>query len=221
MPTLRLRIATTNVPESMKRGLIRDRVARAARVMGFYSLRRCDVIAVQESGDYLEAAETPTHKALWARWNQIVKGRHVGNGIVVNRRRWKSRLLEDVEVGGLHIPVVLVTERNVRGRAPFKFKMYGVHRPTRRAENAALRPVIDAVLREHIKRDDKAGRAWIVAGDMNVSHWNPVRGIVLASHRVDHIVGSRHFEPLGQRDPIRRPLLSDHAFLIADAVVEV
>jgi hypothetical protein len=223
--TLQIRIATTNAPESAKRGLLRDRLARARRVNQWAIRRRVDVRVIQEAGTYGELVddETPQRKVLWAKWNQIVRGRRVGNGVDVNHWRWKSRLLEDIVVGtgdeAVHIPVVLLTERSVRGRDPFKFKTYGVHRPTRRADNAHLRGVIDDVLAMHIRYDDKADRPWIVAGDMNVSPWNPVRGVVLGSHGVDHIVGSHHFEPVGQAH-VDRPLLSDHEFLIADAVVE-
>lgn len=224
MTTLHIRLATTNTPESRKRGLLRDRVKRARRLFRFYASKRIDVCALQEAGTYAELSETPQHKALWARWNQIVRGRQVGNGVVVNRWRFRSRLLEDITVGtgdeAVRIAVVLVSERPTRGRDPFKFKLYAVHRPTRRATNANLRGVIDDVLAMHIRYDNKADRAWVVAGDMNVSPWNPVRGVVLGSHGVDHIVGSDHFEPVGQH-VFDRPLLSDHDFLVADAVVEV
>ena len=47
-----------------------------------------------------------------------------------------------------------------------------------------------------------------------------VEGVVLGSHGPDHIIGSKHFEPLGQK-VVDRPLLSDHEFLIADTAVEV
>jgi exonuclease III len=224
--TLRVRLATTNTPESRKRGLLRDRLARARRLFRFYDRRRIDVCSLQEAGTYAELvdAESAKLKALWAHWNQIVRGRRVGNGVVVNTWRWKSRLLEDITVGtgdeAVHIAVVLITERPRRGRDPFKFKLYAVHRPTRRATNANLRSVIDDVLKMHIRYDDKADRAWVIAGDFNVSPWNPVRGVVLGSHGVDHIVASHHFEPVG-RAHVDRPLLSDHEFLIADAVVEV
>jgi hypothetical protein len=223
--TLQIRFATTNAPESAKRGLLRDRLARARKLIRFYENRRIDVGALQEAGTYAELvdAESPRIKALWAQFNQIVKGRRVGNGVFVNSWRWKSRLLEDITVGtgdeAVNIPVVLLTERPTRGRDPFKFKFYGVHRPTRRADNANLRSVIDDVLAMHIRYDNKAGRAWVVAGDMNVSPWNPVHGVVLGSHGVDHIVGSHHFEPVGQAH-VDKPLLSDHEFLIADAIVE-
>lgn len=226
MTTLRIRFATTNAPESAKRGLLRDRLARARRVFRFYARKRIDVCALQEAGTYSELVdgETPALKALWAKFNQIVRGRQVGNGVVVNSWRFKARLLEDITVGtgdeAVHIPVVLVTERATRGRDPFKFKFYAVHRPTRVADNADLRPVIDDVLKMHTRYDDKADRAWVIAGDMNVAPWNPVNGVKLGSHKVDHIVASRHFEPLGQT-VVDRPLLSDHDFLIADAVVEV
>jgi hypothetical protein len=224
--TIPIRFATTNTPESMKRGLLKDRAARARRLFRFYASKRIDVCALQEAGTYAELSETPQHKALWARFNQIVRGRQVGNGVVVNRWRWRSRLLEDVTVGtgdeAVHIAVVLVTERPTRGRDPFKFKFYAVHRPTRRATNKDLRPVIDDVLAMHTRYDDKAvpPRAWVVAGDMNVSPWNPVGGVLLGSHRVDHIRASHHFEPLGQ-EVYDRPLLSDHDFLVAEAAVEV
>ena len=224
MTTLRIRFATTNVPESRKRGLLTDRIKRAARVMRFYGNKGIDVCALQEAGTYAEQAETPRHKALWAQFNDIVRGRQVGNGVVVNRWRWKSLLLSDVTVGqgddAVHIAAVLITERPTRGRDPFRFKFYAAHRPTRRAANANLRPVIDSVLKEHTKRDDAADMPWVIAGDMNVSPWNPVGGRVLGSHGVDHVVSSRDFEPLGQQ-VYDRPLLSDHAFLVADAVVEV
>ena len=218
MTTIHIRFATRNSPESMKRGLLRDRLKRARRAARFDREQGIDVAALQEAGSYAEQVDGTDrrYKALWAKFNNLVKGRQVGNGATVNGRRFKARLLEDVQVGDLHIACILVTHR----RAGFKFKFYAVHRPTRRADNAALRPVIDGVLREHTKRDDAAGMPWVVAGDMNVSPWNPVRGVVLGSHGVDHIVGSRHFEPLGQR-VVDRPLLSDHAFLIADAAVEV
>lgn len=218
MTTLQIRFATTNAPESAKRGLLRDRAARARRLFRFYASKRIDVVALQEAGTYAEQAETRQHKALWAKWNQIVKGRQVGNGVAVNRWRWKTRLLTDVEVGGLHIAVVLVTERATRGRDPFKFKFYAVHRPTRRADNSALRPVIDTALREYTRRDDVAKMPWVIAGDMNVNPWG--WGQKLGQHGVDHINASAHFEPLGQL-VFDRPLLSDHDFLIADAAVEV
>lgn len=218
MSTLRIRFATTNAPESAKRGLLRDRLARAQRLFKFYERKRIDVTALQEAGTYAERAQTPLHKALWAKFNQIVRGRQVGNGVAVNRWRFASRLLTDVEVGGLHIAVVLVTERPTRGRDPFKFKFYAVHRPTRRADNSALRPVIDDALREYTRRDDKAGMPWVIAGDMNVNPWG--WGVELGQHGVDHIRASHHFEPLGQQ-VFDRPLLSDHDFLIADAAVEV
>lgn len=214
--TLRIRFATTNAPESMKRGLLRDRLGRARRLFGFYRRQRIDVAATQEAGTYAEIVdnETPTIKALWAQFNALVKGRQVGNGVIVNARRWKSRLLDDVEVGGLHIAVVMVTHR----RTGFAFKFYGLHQPTRRADNSALRPVIDAALREHTRRDDKAGTPWVIAGDTNSGQWG--WGVELGDHAVDVIRSSAHFEPLGQT-VAHYPLLSDHDFLIADAAVEV
>jgi hypothetical protein len=220
MPTLHIRFATTNVPESRKRGLLRDRLARARRVTRLYLKKRIDVCALQEAGTYAELVdgETPTLKALWAKFNQIVRGRQVGNGVVINSWRFKARLLEDIPVGDVNLPVILVTERHVRGRDPFKFKVYGVHRPTRVADNANLRPVIDRVLRAHTDRDDRLGRAWVIAGDMNVNPWG--WGVKLGQHGVDHIRASHHFEPLGQ-EVYDRPLLSDHAFLIADALVNL
>ena len=216
VPTIRLRFATTNAPESMKRGLLKDRLARARRLYRFYRETGVDVAALQEAGTYAEQVDATDsrYKALWARFNDIVRGRQVGNGAVINGLRFKARLLEDVAVGDLHIACILITHR----RTGFKFKFYAVHRPTRRATNANLRPVIDSVLKEHTKRDDAAGRPWVIAGDMNVNPWG--WGTKLGSHGVDHINASHHFEPLGQQVH-DRPLLSDHAFLVADAVVEV
>lgn len=218
MTTLRLRFATRNSPESMKRGLLRDRLKRARRAARFDRLKRIDVAALQEAGTYAEQAETPRHKALWARFNDIVRGRQVGNGVVVNRWRFKSRLLEDIKVGSgddaVHIAVVLVTHR----RTGWSFKFRAVHKPTRRADNKDLRPVIDDRLREEHKRDDaaKPPMPWVTAGDFN----GPFsQGVQLGDHGVDSIVASEHFEPLGQR-VYDRPLLSDHAFLTADAAVE-
>lgn len=217
MPTLRLRFATTNAPESMKRGLLKDRLRRARRLYRFFRETRVDVAALQEAGTYAEQAETPRHKALWAQFNDIVKGRQVGNGVVVNRWRFKSRLLEDIKVGqgddAVHIAVVLVTHRRTR----WFFTFRAVHRPTRVADNAELRPVVDGVLREQTKRDDADGMPWVIAGDMNVNPWG--WGVKLGQHGVDHINASHHFEPVGQH-VYDRPLLSDHAFLTADAAVE-
>jgi hypothetical protein len=218
MTAIRLRIATTNVPESMKRGLLKDRERRARRVVRFYRERRVDIGAVQEAGTYLEAAETPRLKALWAKFNDIVKGRLVGSGIVVNRWRFGSRLLDDITVGNgddaVHIPVALVTHR----RTKWQTKVYGPHRPTRRAVNAYLRPVIDTRLHEETKRDDAADMPWLIVTDANKNPWG--WGVNLGQHGVDHVRGSDDFESLGQ-EVYSRPLLSDHEFLIADAVVEV
>jgi endonuclease/exonuclease/phosphatase family metal-dependent hydrolase len=216
--TLHIRFATTNAPESMKRGLLKDRLARARRLFRFYRETTIDVVALQEAGSYARRIdwEVGRRKSLWARANNIVKGRSVGNGAVVRIGRFKSRSLPDVVVGDLHIAVILVTHR----RTGFKFKFYAVHRPTRRAENKNLRPVIDGVLREHTKRDEASGIPWVIAGDMNVNPWSLPGDVKLGQHGVDHIRASREFEPNGQI-VVNRPLLSDHDFLIADAVVEV
>lgn len=220
MTTLRVRFATTNAPESMKKGLLRSRIERARRVARFQRVKKIDVRAIQEAGTYAEQidATTPLYKTLWATANDFVNGRKVGNGVEVNHWRFKSRLLDEITVGkgdnAIHIPVVLLTHR-ISG---FQFKFYAVHRPTRTAENRALRPVIDEVLREHTKRDDRDGMPWVIAGDMNENPWG--WGKELGQHGVDHIRSSRHFHAKGclAHD---RPLLSDHKFLVADALVEV
>jgi hypothetical protein len=217
--TLQIRFATTNAPESAKRGLLRDRLARAVKVQRWATRHRIDVRVIQEAGTYAERVDidTPARKVLWAKFNAFVKGRQIGNGIDVNRWRFKSRLLDDLTVGlgdgAVHLAVALVTHR----RTGFTFKVYAVHKPTRRADNSSLRPVIDAALRERTRHDDKAGTPWIVAGDFN----GPFdHGVELGDHGVDSIRASKHFEPLGQQ-VYDRPLLSDHDFLIADAAVEV
>lgn len=216
--SIRIRFATTNAPESMKRGLLKDRLTRALRVQDWALRRRIDVRVIQEAGTYAERVDidTPARKVLWAKFNSFVKGRQIGNGIDVNRVRFRSRLLEDITVGSgdgaVHIAVALITHR----RTGFAWKQYAIHKPTRRAENSSLRGVIDDVLRQHARLDDKAGRAWVMAGDFN----GPFNlGVQLGDHGVDTIAASKHFEPLGQR-VVDRPLLSDHAFLIADALVE-
>lgn len=211
---MKLKFATTNAPESMKRGLIRDRLARARRVAGFYIRHDIDVGAAQEAGTYLEDVDNvrPEIKALWAAANDIVRGRLVGNGVVVKRRRWRAHLLEDITIGdgddAVHIAVVLLTHR----WTGFQFKFYAVHKPRRRgAENTYLRPIIDQQLRAHTRRDDVAGMPWVVAGDFNGS---TDLGVDLGSHGPDHIRGSREFEPVSHY-VVRRPLLSDHPFLVA------
>lgn len=211
----RLRFGTTNAPESMKRGLLGDRMERARRVARFRRVKRIDVCAIQEAGTYAEKVdtETPAYKTVWAQFNDFVNGRQVGNGIEFNRWRFRARLLDDITVGrgdqAVHIPVLLLTHR----RTGFKFKFYAVHRPTRRADNRALRPVIDARLREETKRDNQAKMPWVIAGDMNENPWG--WGNLLGQHGVDHIRGSHHFTPIRQIVDAR-PLLSDHKFLIAD-----
>lgn len=217
MTTLRLRLGTRNAPESLKRGLLKDRLTRARRVQNWAIRRRLDVCAIQEAGTWAERVdtETPLRKVLWAKFNQRVNGRQVGNGVDVNRRRWKSELLDDLTVGDLHIAVVLLTHR----RTGWQFKFRAVHRPTRRADNSALRDVIDDALEEQHRLDDAAGMPWVTAGDMNAGRWGK-RGRELARHAVDHIRASHHFDPIGQQS-VDRPLLSDHEFLIADAEVEV
>jgi hypothetical protein len=224
--TLRVRFATTNAPESRKRGLLKDRNKRARRLVRLYQRHGIDAGALQEAGTYAEAAETRSIKALWARFNDVVRGRQVGNGVFVKRRRWKSRLLTDLVIKGfddprsgeplapLHIAVVQLTHR----RSGFTLKFYAVHRPTRRADNSSLRTVIDEALHNYTRLDDKARIPWVIAGDMNVSPWG--WGTNLGNHGVDHIRASEHFEPLG-RAVIDRDDLSDHDFLIADAAVDL
>lgn len=223
--TILLRFATTNVPESAKRGLLRDRLERARRVNQWATRRKIDVRALQEAGTYAEQvdAETPIRKVLWARWNQIVRGRRVGNGADIRHWRWKSRLLDDLTIGrgegAIHLAVVLITERRPRpkSRPPWVQKAYIVHKPTRRAANSSLRDVVDDVLRNHTRIDDAAGMPWTILGDFN-GPFN--HGVELGDHGVDSIRASAHFEPLGQT-VVDRPLLSDHCFLIADAAVDV
>lgn len=219
MTTLRIRFGTRNAPESMKRGLLKDRLARAWRVQNWAIRRRVDVCAIQEAGTYAEQVDgqTSLRKVLWAKFNQRVRGRQVGNGVDVDRRRWKSRLLDDLTIGkgegSVHLAVVELTHR----KTGFTFTFYAIHKPTRRATNSSLRGVIDDALREKARLDNKAGRPWVIAGDFN----GPFDfGLQLADHGVDTITASKDFEPLGQR-VVDRPLLSDHAFLIADAAVEV
>lgn len=220
---MRVRFATTNAPESKKRGLLKDRLARARRLSQWAILQRIDFRAIQEGGTYAETVdeETPLRKVLWARFNSFVNGRQIGNGLDVNRRRWRSRLLDDITIGkgdgAVHLAVVEATERRPRrGRVPWKQKVYVVHKPTRVAENSALRGVVDAALVEHTRRDDLMGMPWTVLGDGNGPFDLP-NGVELADHLVDSIIGSHHFEPLGQK-VVDRPLLSDHRFLIADAL---
>lgn len=223
MTTLQIRFATTNAPESMKRGLIKDRPLRARLVERFTVLNKIDFRAIQEGGTYAEQVDedTPGRKVLWAKANDIVKGRLIGNGLDVNWVRWKSKLLEDLTIGtgddAIHIAVVQVTERRPGKRESWVQKVYCVHKPTRRAPNKALRPIVDDTLRDHTKRDDTADMPWTVIGDMNGT-LNLGQG--LGDHGPDHIRASHHFEALGQH-VVNRPGLSDHHFLIADAAVEV
>lgn len=220
--TVRLRIATTNAPESFKKGLLRDKILRATKIENWAIRRNIDIRAIQEGGTFAEQidVQTPLRKVLWAKANTLVKGRRVGNGLDVNRRRWRSRLLDDLTVGDLHIAVVLITERRPpKGCEPLRFKVRAIHRPTRRAKNAALRDVIDDVIDEQERIDNAAGMPWIDLGDMNDGRWGR-RGVELGKFGPDHIRASKHFEPLGQR-VVRRHLLSDHHFLIADTQIEV
>lgn len=218
MSTLRIRLSTTNAPESMKHGLIKDRVKRARRVVRFYREQQVDIGAVQESGDYFAAAtKGEAVKAVWAQFNDYVRGRRIGNGLVVKRRQWKTRKVDDITIGtggdAIHIAVVDVTHK----RTGWRVRCRAIHKPTKRATNADLRPLVDAALKAAHRRDDDAGIPWLDLGDMNGS---AVEGVKLASHGPDHIRGSRDFEALGQR-VVDRPLLSDHPFLIAGAAVEV
>lgn len=213
--TIRLRPATFNAPESFKSGLLTDKVARARRVFEVFIRNRVDVAAMQEAGTFAEQVdnEVISVKALWAHFNDFVKGRQIGNGALIKHWRWKSHLLEDIKVGqgdnAIYIAVVLLTKR--WSRKPAQFKYYCVHKPTRTADNAHLRPVIDRVLVEHTRRDDAAGMPWMVAGDFN----GPFDlGRRLADHGVDSIRGSTHFTPVRQM-VLDRPNLSDHPFLVA------
>lgn len=225
MSTLRQRFGQTNAPESMKRGLIKDRLTRARLVEAFTIAFRIDFRGIVEGGTYAEQVdgETPARKVLWAKANDIVKGRLVGNGLDAAWWRWKTKLLDDITIGqgdeAIHLAVVEATERRPkpRSRKPWKQKVYVVHKPTKRATNKALRPIVDQTLREHTRRDDKAGIPWVILTDANGAL---DIGVELGSHGPDHIRASKHFEPLGQK-VIRRPGLSDHYFLIADAAVEV
>lgn len=216
MSTIYVRLATLNAPESRKRGLLPDRLGRAERLFRFYQNRSIDVGAIQEAGTYAEEVDTavPGVKAIWAAYNTLVKGRQVGNGILVKTARWRSRLLPDLVVGegddALHIAVAIITHR----RTQRQFKFYAVHRPTRRADNAYLRDDVDKRLRQETRNDDKGGMPWVIAGDMNAGHWG--WGTALAKYKVDHIIASKHFEPAGGC-VVRRRLLSDHAFLLANA----
>lgn len=218
MTTLQIRFATTNAPESAKRGLMRDRLLRAIRVQNWAIRHRVDIRAIQEAGTYAEQvdAQKPGRKVLWGQVNDFVKGRRIANGLDVNAWRFKSRLVDNHTIGtgddAVNIPVVLVTHR----RTGFQFKVRPVHKPTRRADNADLRPIIDQVLRAEARRDDAADMPWVDLGDFN----GPFDlGVELGDHGVDSIRGSHHFEPLGQQ-VFDRPPLSDHDFLIADAAVE-
>jgi hypothetical protein len=220
MTFVRAVFASTNAPESAKRGLLRDRLRRARLLYRFYANHDVDVAAVQEAGTYAEIvdAEVKGLKAIWAKANSIVKGRRVGNGIIGNRVRFKIRKLEDIPVGDLNIAVAQITHR----RTGFTWRHIAIHRRTRRDDPSGEdRTAMNIALRGLIKSIDREGGAWVVAGDANEGEQWAIAdlGKTLGQHGVDHIIGSKHFIALGQ-EVIDRPRLSDHAFVLARVAFE-
>lgn len=223
MARFKVRFVSTNVPESAKRGLLRDRLDRARRVWRFYLRRHVDVACLQEAGTYARQVdlEVTDLKSLWAAANSIVRGRQVGNGVVVNRLRFRTKQLEDITVGDLHLAVVKITNR----RTGFYWIQFAVHRRTRRDDPTGEdRRSMNNLLRAWIATLERKGVAWCVAGDANEGEqWaiaNLEAAVVLGQVHVDHVIASHHFTPLGQ-EVVRRRKLSDHSFLIADAEVTV
>jgi hypothetical protein len=221
MIRFRTRFASTNAPESRKRGLLQDRWKRTRLVWQFYLRHNIDIVAVQEAGTYASQVdlEVGKLKSLWAQANSIVRGRRVGNGVIVNRIRFKSKQLQDLTVGDLHVAVVRVTHR----RTGFSFIVFGVHRRTRRDDPTGEdRREMNKALRVFIGELERVGKAWVVIGDANEGEqWgiaNLEAATVLGQVHVDHVVASHHFEPLGQK-VVEKARLSDHDFLIADARV--
>lgn len=219
----RVRFSSTNIPESRKRGLMTNRWRRVRRVFAFYLNHNIDVGSVQEAGTYAKQVdiEVKDIKTLWAKANSIVRGREVGNGVFVNRVRFKSRKLDDIQVGDLNVAVVQITRRALRKHNRFTWTHLAIHRRTRRDDPTGEdRRAMNVLVRAFIKGIERRGGAWSLAGDANEGEqWALTRlGVDLGVHGVDHIRASHHFVPEGHRS-YDKPDLSDHRFLVADARV--
>lgn len=214
-----VRFVSTNIPESAKRGLLPDRLRRARKVFQFYLNHGIDIGAAQEAGTYAKRVdwEVPKIKTLWARANNVIKGRLVGNGVFINRVRFRSKQMDDLDVGDLHLAVVKVVHR----RTGFTFTVLAIHRRTRTADPTGEdRRAMNVEIRRWIKSFEATGAAWVVIGDANEGEqWAIVDlGQSLGNHGVDHVVASRHFAKVDERT-FDKPRLSDHDFLVVDAVV--
>jgi len=215
----KVRFASTNAPESRKRGLTPDRWKRVRRLFAFYVNHGIDIGSVQEAGTYAKAVdpEVGKIKTVWAKANSIVRGREVGNGVFVNRLRFKVRKLDDIDVGDLHVAVVRIKHR----LSGFTWTHIAIHRRTRRDDPTGEdRLAMNILVRQFIKDLERNGQAWSLAGDANEGdQWALTRlGVGLGIQGVDHIRASEHFAPVTQR-VFDKPALSDHDFLVADARV--
>lgn len=215
-----IRWATWNTPESMKRGLIKDRLRRAQLVFRWLILNNVTGANTQESGTYQDG-EAKERKA-WRAWhtvNNIVKGRRIGNGAVWRWAQLKVLDRDTITVDGdLGLPVTLFQHRKTGA----VFADIGVHNRTRRDDNPVepIRPKVILEIRRYCARLRAAGIPFIVAGDFNDGH-NPIPELLRASqHKVDWILTSRDVITLDARTEFE-PLLSDHAVTYADLKIPV
>lgn len=203
-----IRVWACNVPESGKRGLLRPARNRAPRVLNFANRRKATVVGAQEAGKNLQrtARKRPHWAAHFAKPNSRAWGNRQGNAILVKTRQARIVDRTQITVAGLHTPVALL-DRN-----GYRFVVISAHVPTGRVGIVARTAYNDGLagylaLLEDVPvvllADSNSGAGWV----------KPLPGVRLVHrHHVDVIAASAHFA-VRRRWTVRRPQLSDHAFI--------
>lgn len=237
---VRLRVGVFNAVESGKRGLLRDRAARAARVLRWAASEGAAILLVQESGTYLQRAVRRLgalgYRAFYAPPNTRAPAGNRGNGILWRWRLFKrlDAVVLEIPFGGrtLHLPVVLLRHR----ATGLLVAAASVHAPTRRDDpSSSTRELINDAIVAYIASigyADDAVRV-VVAGDSNDGTWladiaKAAKNLELetklkraASRGVDWILVGRGVHRHGAAQVHHLPRLSDHHALTVDLAFTV
>lgn len=220
------RVATGNLPEQGKPGLLRE-PARARAALALMEREHITMFGAQEAGTHLAAAcrEHPHFAIVRATPNENRNGRERGNVLVYDRREWRMERDRDLTLripdGPARRPSKTQTRPIHQARVRFthlpsdrQVRVWAVHKPrdVRGYQNARGR--LDGRLEGAAEKWHDDDLLAILLGDFNGAPPNLDGMRRRASHGPDSIVATAGLEWRGvQAHPLGR--ISDHRMAVS------